>query len=146
MSRSANPVRGDLYYDAATHLWLERTAPGRARVGLDPLEAETSGDSVAVSLVAVGARVARGAPFGSLEAAKFVGPLIAPASGLVRVHHDLVLASPGRINREPFAAWLVELELSDERELAHLLTGEAEVRAWREREHERYRRKGAIAR
>jgi glycine cleavage system H protein len=142
---SRYPVRGDLYYDEATHLWVDRLAAGRARVGLDPLEAETSGDIVAISFVPAGTPVARGAPLGSLEAAKFVGPLIAPVSGVVGAHNEAVLAAPGLINRDPFAAWLVEIALSDEPELGALVTGEAAVRAWRERELERYRRKGAIA-
>ncbi len=79
------------------------------RCGLEPAEAEATGDIVALSLVPIGTRVARGDAFGSLEAAKFVGPLIAPASGVVRAHNAAVLASPGLVNRDPLGAWLVEI-------------------------------------
>ncbi len=145
MTRAQFRVRGDLYYDQATHLWLDPPVGGRARCGLDPIGAETSGDVVALSFVPEGTRVARGEAFGSLEAAKFVGPLLAPVSGIVTAHHAAVLAGPGLVNRDPFAAWLVEIELADPAEVAALLSGEPEVRAWFEREIERYRRKGMLA-
>jgi len=145
VTRRKDPIRGDLYYDTTTHVWAERTAPATVRVGLDPLGAETSGDIVAMSFVAPGTRVGRGEAFGSLEAAKFVGPLIAPVSGTVRDHNAGVLARPGDVNREPFAAWLVELELADPDELSTLLTGEAAVAAWYERERERFAREGMLA-
>jgi len=143
--KSQPPVRGDLYYDTDTHVWAERAASGSIRVGLDPLGAETSGDIVAVSFAADGTRVRRGEAFGSLEAAKFVGPLIAPVSGVIRAHNADALARPGLINRDPFGAWLIELEPGDPAELASLLTGDAEVSAWFERERDRYRQKGMLA-
>lgn len=132
------------YYDDRTHVWLAPPEGGRARCGLDALEAESVGDIVALSFVPVGTRVARGEGFGSLEAAKFVGPLIAPVSVVVRAHNAAALASPGLVNRAPLATWLVELELGDPGELAALLHDEAEIRAWTERERARYRDQGAI--
>lgn len=134
-----------LYYDARTHVWLAPPAGGRARCGLDALEAQSVGDIVALSFVPVGTRVARGEGFGSLEAAKFVGPLIAPVSGVVCAHNAAVFASPALVNRDPLGAWLIELELADDRELDALLHDEAEIRAWLERERARYRDQGAIA-
>lgn len=133
------------YYDAASHLWVDPAASGRARCGLDPLGAETSGDVVALSFAPVGTRVARNEAFGSLEAAKFVGPLAAPVSGIIRAHNEAALRNPGSINRDPLAAWLIEIELSDPDELQLLLYGEERVRAWLESETERFRQKGMVA-
>lgn len=132
----------DAWYDEATHIWVE---PALGRCGLDPLGSETSGDVVALSFAAEGTRVARGEAFGSLEAAKFVGPLLAPVSGIVRSHNDAVLRNPGLVNRDPMAAWLIEIELSDPRELEQLLHGEERVRNWLDRETERFRKKGMVA-
>jgi glycine cleavage system H protein len=143
--RSASPVRGDLYYDIATHVWADWASPIAVRVGLDPIGADTSGDIVALSFAPAGTEIRRGEAFGSLEAAKFVGPLIAPVSGVIRAHNRQVLVRPGDINRDPFATWLVELELTDSDELADLLTGEAEVAAWLERERRHFRHKGMLA-
>jgi glycine cleavage system H protein len=144
MTRDA--VRGDLYHDVETHSWVEPLEGGRVRLGLDPVEAESTGDIVALSFLPEGTRVARGEALGTLEAAKFVGPLLAPVSGVVRGHNRAVLESPGMVNRDPYGAWLVELELEDATQLDGMLRGEAEVGAWLERELERHRRNGAIAR
>ncbi len=133
------------YYDEATHMWVE-TVPGGARCGFDPLGSETSGDVVAVSFEAVGTRVERGAAFGSLEAAKFVGPLIAPISGVIKAHNGDVLANPGLVNRDPLAHWLVEIEAErPDDELGLLLRDPEAVRAWFEGEIERFQHKGMIA-
>lgn len=145
MTRNPVPVRGDLHYDMATHVWVDRMQAANVRVGLDPLGAETSGDIVALSFVAVGSRVHRGGAFGSVEAAKFVGPLIAPVSGVIRAHNDLALARPGTINSDPYGAWLVEIELADPAELAVLLSGEVDVVLWFAEERKRFEQKGMLA-
>ncbi len=141
----AYSLPGDRYYDQASHLWIDFTGSGPARCGLDPLGSETSGDVVAISFAPLGTRVARNEAFGSLEAAKFVGPLAAPLSGIIRAHNETAMQNPGLINRDPMAAWLIELELSDPAELALLLHGEERVRAWLERETDRFRKKGMVA-
>ena len=144
-------LSADRYYDASTHLWVQPrdAAPGPqlpARCGLDPLGSDTTGDIVAVSFEPVGTRVERGEPFGSLEAAKFVGPLTAPVSGTIAAHNPAVLANPGLINRDPLEHWLVEIEgEGPEEELARLLRDPAAVRDWFEREIERFRQQGTIA-
>ena len=134
------------HYDRETHLWVETRAEGAARCGFDPLGSETSGDVVAVSFEPAGTRVERGQAFGSLEAAKFVGPLIAPLSGRVRAHNPAVVARPGLLNQDPQAHWLVEIEpdrLDDE--LPQLVHDEEEVRAWFEAEIERFKQQGMVA-
>lgn len=139
-------LAADLYYDEATHLWVEGVAPGTARCGFDPLGAETSGDVVAVSFEPAGARVERGAAFGSLEAAKFVGPLIAPLSGTIRAHNDAVVTRPGLVNADPLAHWLVEIEPERlDEEMALMLHGRDRVSAWFAREVERFKQQGAVA-
>lgn len=139
-------LRSDRHYDAGRHLWVEIEPGSRvARVGFDPLGRETSGDIVEVSLGEVGEHVNRGEPFGNVEAAKFVGPLQAPVSGVVRGRNAQVLSRPGVLNDDPNQAWLVELEMADSSELSQLLTGEDQLRPWFAAEIERYRRRGAVA-
>jgi len=142
----AYPVRGDLYYDRDTHVWVAPVVGGRALIGLDPIGAETSGDLVAMSLAPDGARVTRGDAFGSIEAAKFVGPLVAPVGGVVRRQNQAALADPGVVQRAPYDTWLLEIEIEDPGELDELLTGEAEVQAWFDEEIARYRTRGMLAR
>ena len=52
----------------------DRTGPGR--IGMDALGIETSGTLAELSFVPVGTELTAGRPFGQLEAAKFVGPLV----------------------------------------------------------------------
>ncbi len=134
------------HYDRETHFWVVSEAAGTARCGFDPLGSETSGDVVAVSFEPAGTRVARGEAFGSLEAAKFVGPLIAPLSGTIRAHNQSVIARPGLLNQEPLDHWLIELVPDRlEEELPLLLYDAEEVRAWFEGEIERFQQQGMVA-
>lgn len=138
-------LRTDRAYDTGSHLWVESRARGRARVGFDPLGRETSGDVVQLSFEPRGTRLRRGEPFGTIEAAKFVGPLTSPVSGEVVAVNDEVVANPGLVNDDPEPHWLVEFELADAAELGLLVTGEASVTEWFAREVERFRSRGAIA-
>lgn len=134
------------HYDRETHLWVEVLASGAARCGFDPLGSETSGDIVAVAFEPVGQNVERGEAFGSLEAAKFVGPLIAPLSGTIRAHNDALIARPGLLNQDPLAHWLIEIEPDRlEDELPLLLHDAGELRVWFEREIERFKQDGMVA-
>ena len=84
-------------------------------------------------------------PFGDLEAAKFVGPLITPLSGTIVDCNESVLAQPGVLNVDPAKHWLVALDVVDAAELDGMLRGESEVADWFAAEVERFRTNGAIA-
>ncbi len=139
-------VAGDLHYDRETHLWVLPDGDGVARCGFDPLGAETSGDIVAVEFDPIGRVMARGDAFGSIEAAKFVGPLVAPLSGTIRAHNMAVLGNPALLNEGPLDHWMIEIEPSDlDSELGGMVTGEAAVRSWFEAEVARFRSRGMLA-
>jgi glycine cleavage system H protein len=137
----------DRAYDPATHLWVQVLEPGRARVGMDPLAVETSGTLAQLAFLPVGSVLIRGEPFGSLEAAKFVGPLSCPLSGTILVQNEAVLTDPSLVEREPFAGgWLIELEPADPGgELPLLVEGEEQIVPWFAAEVEDYRLKGVLA-
>ena len=137
----------DRAYDPETHLWALLVEEGRARIGIDPLGVETSGTLAQLAFVPAGTEVRRGEPFGSLEAAKFVGPLVSPLSGTVVAVNAAALADPGLVERDPFGAgWLVELAPSDlEDELPALLRGAAEIAAWFAAKVDEYRLQGVLA-
>lgn len=137
----------DRAYDPATRLWVHFLEDGRVRVGFDPLELEVSGTLAQLELAPPGSEILRGEPFGSLEAAKFVGPLLAPVSGTVVARNEAVLADPGRAEQDPLGAgWLVELTPARlEDELSQLLQGEAAVGPWLRERIEEYRLQGSLA-
>jgi glycine cleavage system H protein len=141
------PLALDRLYQADTHMWVQLSRPGHARIGMDPLGIETSGTLAQLSFPAVGAVLAAGSPFGQLEAAKFVGPLVSPVSGTVVAVNEAALADPGLTERDPFGdGWLIEAELSDpDGELPSLLSGPDEITRWFTAKVEDYRLKGVIA-
>lgn len=139
-------IRVDLSYDPLSRTWIEQRPDGRVRIGMDPLEVEASGTIAALTLVPPGSVVARGGEIGSLEAEKFVGPLKSPLSGKVEAVNDHVLAQPSEVDRDPYAAWLVELHPTSEGgEASWLVTGRERVREWFEEQVREYRLKGVLA-
>lgn len=133
-------------YFADSHLWVLSSPGGSAHCGFDPLGVETSGDIVALSFEPVGSRIERGEAFGSIEAAKFVGPLIAPVSGTLAAHNEAVLAQPALLHDDSARHWLVRIDLADaDNELAGLRHGEEAVRSWLESESARFKQQGMIA-
>lgn len=137
----------DRLYDAEHHLWVLPLAADRVRVGLDPVGLEVNGTLAQLILAPVGTAVRRGDPFGSLEAAKYVGPLVAPVSGRVAAHNSLAVGDPAEVERDPFGAgWLVELETTAfAAERSYLLEGPDQVASWLCQAVEDYRRKGVLA-
>ncbi|MHB8657607.1 MAG: glycine cleavage system protein H [Solirubrobacteraceae bacterium] len=136
----------DLRYDPETNLWIEMQDPGSARVGFDPLGAETTGDIVAISFIPVGTSVRKGEPLASVEAAKFVGPLNAPLSGTLLATNDELVSDPGAINSDPFGSWLVELGELEAGEVEALVSGRERIAPWFKAAVERFRKQGMIAR
>ena len=141
------PLALDRLFDPDTHMWVLLTDPGRARIGMDPLGVETSGTLAQLSFVPAGAALVRGQPFGQLEAAKFVGPLVSPLSGTVLAANEAVAADPGLAERDPFGeGWLAEIAPDDlAGELPALLGDPDQIARWFAGKAEDYRLKGVIA-
>ena len=133
-------------YHPDTHLWVLSLDGGRVRVGLDALGVETSGSIAALAFVEPGTDLRAGEPFGSLEAAKFVGPFLTPVSGRVAAVNEAVLADPSMVDRDPYGAgWLIDLEAAPPGAADGLVRGAAEVSAWFAGKVEDYRLKGVLA-
>ncbi|NIJ13011.1 glycine cleavage system H protein [Saccharomonospora amisosensis] len=140
------PLAMDRMYDPETHVWAKPTAPGQLRLGLDPLGVETSGTLAQLSFAEPGERLVRGKAFGQLEAAKFVGPLVSPLSGTTLAVNEAVLADPGLVESDPFAAgWLLELAHDEAAEFSALLSQPEEIKDWFARKVDDYRLRGVIA-
>ena len=136
----------DRAYEPTGHFWVSMVAPDRARIGLDALGVETSGTIAQLAFLPVGEHLKRGEAFGSLEAAKFVGPLTSPLSGTVTATNDAVVADPALVERDPYGAgWLVELTVADAGELRDLVSGADVISVWFAAEVEDYRMKGVLA-
>lgn len=143
---SGYEVRVDLSYDPNGHMWVEVLDGGGVRLGLDPLGVETSGTVAAVALIEVGQELHRGDAFGSLEAEKFVGPLICPLTGRITAVNAELLSWPAALDADPFGSWLVELDPHDfAGESSELVRGPEQVRSWFAAAVKDYRLKGVLA-
>lgn len=140
-------VRVDLAYDMKTHMWVDASDPERVRIGMDALGLETSGTLAQLQYAEVGATVSCGSEMGSLEAEKFVGPLVCPLSGTVVAVNESSLESPSIVERDPFGdGWMIELTPSAlEDELAMLVTGRDAIVDEFSRKVKEYRRDGVLA-
>ena len=139
-------VRTGLAYDLDHHMWILMLDSGNARIGMDPLGLETCG-TLAQLAFAANAELARGESFGSLEAEKFVGPLLAPLSGRVVAVNEAALMDPGLVERDPYeAGWFIEIEPSSlDQELGLLVREEADIlEQFAEKIHQ-YRVEGVLA-
>ena len=140
------PVALDRSYDPAGHYWVAATGGDRCRIGLDALGVETSGTIAQLAFLPVGETLKRGEAFGSLEAAKFVGPLTSPLSGTVVATNDAVVVDPALVERDPYGAgWLIEIDLADPGERHDLISGATAIKVWFAAEVEDYRLKGVLA-
>ena len=136
----------DRAYDPAGHFWVSMVGPMSARIGMDALGVETSGTLAQLAFLPVGESLKRGEAFGSLEAAKFVGPLTSPLSGTVTATNDAVVVDPALVERDSYGdGWLVELTLADLSEVGELISGADNIPTWFAAEVEDYRLKGVLA-
>ena len=102
----------DLQFDWARHMWV-RPVPGSPIVyaGLDAIGLDAIGELAYVQCAPPGTTVRRGAPMGSLEAAKMTDTLIAPVSGRIVAVNEAVMMNPSLLNRDPYGeGWLVAIE------------------------------------
>ena len=109
----------DLQY-TKDHEWAKKSGAAVA-VGVTWHAQDALGAVVYVELPKVGATVKAGQSFGVIESTKAVSELFAPISGKVVKVNDSVVASPGAVNDDPYAAWMIEIEPSSPGELAALL-------------------------
>lgn len=140
------PLRLDRFYDPQTHHWVYAKADGLLRIGLDGLTADTYGSLAQLVISAAGSVVVRGEPFGSLEAAKFVGPLLAPLSGRITAVNPAVLADPDLVVRSAYdEGWLIDLEPSRLDDEGELLVNDELAHAWFTQAVAEHREKGLVA-
>jgi glycine cleavage system H protein len=110
----------DLKY-TKDHEWA-RISGKTVVVGVTSHAQEALGDVVYVELPKVGATLQAGAAFGVIESTKAVSELFAPVSGRVVKVNDALSDNPSTVNTDPYqAGWIVEVELSDTKQLDGLM-------------------------
>ncbi|MGO9078389.1 MAG: glycine cleavage system protein H [Streptosporangiaceae bacterium] len=139
------PVALDRCYQPDSHMWVLPAGAGVVTIGMDALAVQTSGSLAELSLPGPGETVRAGAPFGQLEAAKFVGPLVSPVTGTVLAVNDAVAADPGLAEDDPYGdGWLIQVAVTGKPTPA-LLTDPVAIREWFAARVTDYRDQGVLA-
>jgi glycine cleavage system H protein len=113
----------DLRY-SKEHEWV-RLEGNVATIGVTKFAVEQLGDVTQVDLPKEGETVKKDDVFGTVESVKAVSDVYAPLSGkIVKVNFPLA-DSPEYLNDEPYdEGWMVQIELSNTKELDGLLSAE----------------------
>ena len=106
------------------HEWV-RVEGNKVVVGITQFAQEQLGDIVFVELPEVGTLIEQESPFGVVESVKTVSDLYAPVSGTVTASNKGLEAHPEQLNNEPYGTgWIIEVEVSDEKELEKLMSAD----------------------
>src|SRR5579863_2493254 len=105
------------------HEWIQ-TDGTSATVGITDYAQQSLGDIVFVELPKVGAELAAGKTFGSVESVKAVSDLYAPASGTVTEANTDLAKSPEKVKKDAHGSWMLKLAMKNPVELDGLLSAE----------------------
>jgi glycine cleavage system H protein len=103
------------------HEWIQASGTSAA-IGITDHAQESLGDIVFVELPKVGAELAAGKTFGTVESVKAVSDLYAPASGTVTETNADLATSPEKVNKDPHGSWMLKITLKNPGELDGLLS------------------------
>ena len=103
------------------HEWIQVNGSS-ATVGITDYAQQSLGDIVFVEVPKVGAELAAGKTFGTVESVKAVSDLFAPASGTVTEVNGELATSPEKVNKDPHGSWMIKLTLKNPSELDGLLS------------------------
>ena len=103
------------------HEWIQVNG-STAAIGITAYAQESLGDIVFVELPKVGAELAAGKTFGTVESVKAVSDLYAPASGSVTDVNGDLATSPEKVNKDAHGSWMLKITLKNPKELDGLLS------------------------
>ena len=103
------------YRFTKTHEWVRPEGPGEAVIGISDHAQAELGDVIFLELPAVGAHLAAGDRFGTVESVKAASDLYSPVSGEVTEVNQAVVSAPELVNQDPQGGgWLVRVRLEGE--------------------------------
>ena len=115
-------IEGLLYRES--HEWV-KVDGGVAIIGISDFAQAELGDITYVELPSVDDNFNAGDEFGALESVKASSELYTPVSGRVVAVNSELEDAPEKINEDPYASWIIKVEMSDNTELDSLLNASA---------------------
>src|SRR5574344_1612236 len=94
-------------------------------IGVTDYAQQQLGNVVYVDMPEVDDEVNAGEEFGAVESVKAASDLISPVSGVVVEVNSALEDAPELINKDPYANWIMKVELADKTELDNLMDAKA---------------------
>lgn len=114
-------VEGLLYSN--DHEWI-KVEGKEPYIGITDFAQHKLGEIVYVELPQVDDELSKGDVFSVVESVKAASDSYLPVSGKVVEANEDLDGEPGLLNEDPYANWIVKIELSDESELKELMNAE----------------------
>jgi glycine cleavage system H protein len=116
-------IPSDLKY-TKDHEWI-RVEGAFAFIGITDFAQGELGDIVYLEIETVGENLAKEEVFGTIEAVKTVSDLFMPVSGEILEMNPALADAAELVNKDPYEnGWLVKIKMTNEAELADLLSAE----------------------
>ncbi len=115
-------IEGLLYSES--HEWV-KVDGDVAVIGVSDFAQAEMGDITYVDLPEEGDEFSKDEDFGALESVKASSELYSPVSGKVVAVNAELEDAPELINADPYANWIIKIEMSDKAELDTLLNAAA---------------------
>jgi glycine cleavage system H protein len=116
-------VMEGLYY-SESHEYV-RIEDNMGFIGITDYAQHALGNVVYVDMPEADDEVTAGEEFGAVESVKAASDLIAPVSGVVVEVNEALEDQPELINQDPYANWIIKVELADKAELDNLMDAKA---------------------
>jgi glycine cleavage system H protein len=98
----------ELAYDLAWHVWVRVEGDVVVVGATDPAQA-SAGEIIHLSVKKPGTRLQRGAILGTLESAKYMGPMRCPVTGTVEAVNPDLAKKPTLLNDDAYANWVARI-------------------------------------
>lgn len=113
-----------------THEWVRTEPDGTLSVGITDHAQDALGELVYLELPAPGRRLAAGEACVVVESVKAAADVYAPLAGEVVAANAALKEEPGRLNQDPYGAWLFRLKPADGVDPSKLLDAAAYRKAF----------------
>jgi len=116
-------IPDDLLF-AASHEWVRVEPDGTLTVGISDFAQEQLGDLVFLEVPEVGRELMAAEPCAVVESVKAASDVYAPVSGKVVAANTALADDLGKVNTDPYGAWLFKLQPHDQAELKQLMNAD----------------------
>lgn len=108
-----------------THEWVRLEPDGTLTVGITDFAQDSLGELVFLQLPEPGRELKAGEESAVVESVKAASEVYSPAAGAVIEANQVLVNEPGRVNKDPYGAWLFRLRPAGTADLSKLLDADA---------------------